>query len=126
MSLTVNPTRSLPKLRKLLGPKFGYRVNPKAPTPEERAEAKAAYSAALEKKLACQKRRDEYRNALLAGDQEYQRLRAEEIIAANCAAELAGLRMSYKITAGVSTDMFFIVKAEGDTWNEIIAKLEKK
>jgi hypothetical protein len=32
----------------------------------------------------------------------------------------------YKITVGVSNSMFFHIKAEGDSWEEVINQLTKK
>jgi hypothetical protein len=123
---TTAPGRSLPKLRKLLGPKFGYRVNTKAPNKEERDEALAQFPAALAERDACEKALREYRTALLNADQGYQRLMTSYKAAKERTDNLGGLSRSYKITAGVSNSMFFTIRAEGDTWTEIVEKLEKK
>jgi len=124
----VHPGKSMPKLRKLLGPSFRYRLNPNAPTKEERDEAKAEYPTAAAEKEASNKRLNDYRDALLKGDAEYQRLRAEYQAAVKRAGDLAGRSRSYRITAGKAGSMgsfsTFWVEAEGDTWGEIVAKLE--
>ena len=45
------PNKSLPKLRRLLGPHFAYRLNPDAPTQEERDEAVRLLPAAQAKEI---------------------------------------------------------------------------
>jgi membrane-associated HD superfamily phosphohydrolase len=110
-------------LGKLLGKKLGYRVDDKAPTKEERAEARAALTQAIEERNKMNEQRDARYKAILAADEEYQRLFAEAKAARKRTDELSSITRHYKITVGTSEGMFFMVRAEGDTWEEIIAKL---
>ncbi len=117
-------TAAVKKLGKLLGKSLGYRVNDKAPTREERAEAREALGPARTERDALKAKRDERYRAILAGDPEYQRLHAEHRVAYEHVEKLASITRHYKITVGTSNSMFFHIKAEGDSWEDVIAKLE--
>lgn len=114
---------AIKKLGSLLGKSLGYRVDNKAPSADERAEARAALPAANVKRSLLEREMNERRAAVLAADQEYQRLRGEYQAAKKHADELASLLHSYKITVGVTSSMFFHVKAQGDSWEEVIQKV---
>jgi hypothetical protein len=119
-------TVALKKLGKLLGNRLAWRVNPKAASPDEREAAKAAFpEAAAERKRLTELREARYR-AVLEADTEYQTLRAQERAARDRAEKLSGLMLCRKITVGVTNSIFFEVKAEGDSWEEVIGKLEAK
>jgi hypothetical protein len=119
-------TTALRKLRKLIGPNFGYRYNPHAPDAVERAEAREQLIAAEADKEATEKASRDYREALLKGDPQYQELRAAADAARKRAGELRGRSMHYKITVGTTSDLFFSVHAEGDNWPDVIAQVEAK
>jgi vacuolar-type H+-ATPase subunit I/STV1 len=113
---------AIKKLTKLLGKGLGYRVDPKAYDAEDRANMKIQRALREELREAVRKRC----NALLSADQEYQRLKAE-LNAANEAYErLSAINLSYRFTAGVSRGPFFVIKAQGDSWEEVIAKIAKE
>ena len=114
---------AIKKLGKLLGNKLGYRVNDKAPTQDERDAARAELTPAIEERNALQQRRDERRKAILAADAEYQSLCADSRAASERVDKLSSITRHYKFTVGTCNGMFFTVRAEGDTWEEIIAKL---
>ena len=114
---------AIKKLGKLLGKKLGYRVNSKAPTPEERTAAKTEMAAAVEERNKLKARRDERYKAILAADAEYQNLFAAHRAASEHTDRLSSIMRSHKITVGISESLFFVVKAEGDTWEEVIGKL---
>lgn len=116
-------TLAVKKLGKLLGKSFGYRVNDKASTAEERAAAQADLPAAIAKRKELQSRIDERRQAILAADVEYQALRAAYEEARKQADELSYTARSYKLTVGTSNSMFFHIRAEGDSWEEVIKKI---
>lgn len=120
-------TTALKKLERLLGKKLMWRINPKAPTPEERDAAKAAFpEAAAERKRLTELREARYK-AILDADTEYQSLRTQERAAREHAEKLSGITYSRKITVGVNEmGLFFSVKADGDSWEEVIGKLEAK
>lgn len=116
---------AIKKLGRLLGKNLGYRVDPTAPNQDERDTARAellATSAAYEE---LKEQREARLQAVLAADTEYQRLKAE------CSAEgvrrnkLASMSHHYKFTAGATNGMFFVIKAQGDSWEQVIEKIEK-
>lgn len=114
------------KLGKLLGKKFGYRVDTSAPTQEERDEAKESSKVLLAAKNAAKEAMMSRREALLAADGEYQQL-----VAAWKAADVAyskeySKQHCFRFTVGTMDSMFFHVKAQGDSWEEVIEKIEKE
>ena len=117
---------ALKKLQKLLGKDLGYRVNDKAPNAEKRAEAQRALDALLPLRDAARDARDKRYRLILDSDVEYQRLSEEARRLRKEADELSGLTRWFKITVGVSRGMFFEIKAEGDSWEEILEKLGGK
>lgn len=120
---------AIKKLGAMLGKSMGYRVNPKAPTQEERAAAQKALRPACEERNKLQALRDERRRAILAADAEYQSLCASAKTASENVDRLGSVTRHYKITVGKMTSIFFHVLAEGDSWEEVITKLsaaEKK
>ena len=116
------------KLGKLLGKKWGYQVDDKAPTLEERLAAQVALPPVVEERKKLSEQLEARRNAILAADEEYQNLQVAYRAARGRADELLSITSRYKITVGVSSTMFFHVKAQGDSWEEVINKLtaEKK
>ena len=119
-------TVALRKLEKLLGKKLGWRINPKAPTLEERDDAKTALPSVIEERNKLKELREARYREILEADAEYQRLKAEHRAANERVEKLLGTTRCYKITVGTSEGMFFLVKAEGDSWEEVIGKLTAK
>lgn len=117
---------AIKKLTAILGKSMGYRVNPKAATPGERAAAQEALKPAYEERNKLQAQRDERRRAILAADAEYQSLCASAKAASENVDQLGSITRRYKITVGKMTSIFFHVLAEGDSWEEVIAKLTEK
>ncbi len=117
---------ALKKLGKILGKKLGYRIDPKAPTPDERELAKSELSPACEERNKLKEQRDARHKAILAADTEYQSLHAAYRAASERADKLSSITRRRKITVGTSEGMFFVVKAEGDSWEEIIEKLTER
>lgn len=116
-------TVAIKKLGKILGNKLGYRVNPKAPTRDEREAAKAAWPAVADARNKLKEKWEARRRAILEGDEEYQRLSAELKEVREKADLLQSIQHRHKITVGTSNGMFFTVRAEGDSWEEVIDKL---
>lgn len=114
------------KLGKILGKSLGYRVDPDAPDREEREAALAAFKPAREKAEALLKQKEARIKALLDADAEYQRIKAEHEAAKKSRDRLASLTCHYKFTVGTSNGMFFHVKAQGDSWEEILEKLNRR
>lgn len=115
---------AIKKLGALLGKSLGYRIDQNAPTREERAAAQTELTAAVAERQKLKEQKDERYRAILAADAEYQRLHTEHEAARKRTDRLFSITRHYKITVGVSTSMFFHVKAEGDSWEEIIDKLQ--
>lgn len=116
---------AIKKLGKLLGKSLGYRVDSKAPTKEQREAAKAELTVAIAERNGVKEKRDARYNTILEADAEYQTLRAEYKTASERVNALSSITRHYKITVGLTSSMFFHVRAEGDTWEEVIAKLEQ-
>jgi hypothetical protein len=126
MSAVAAPGASLPKLNKLLGKGWRYRLDPKAPSAEERAEALAQLPGAEAEYNAAQKACRDRVEALLAGDADYQRLRAARDAAQARQRDLWARVKASRITVGTQDQLWFSVHAEGDTWAEIVTKLEAR
>lgn len=119
---------AIKKLGKLLGHRLGYRVDPKAPSREEREAAMAELKSATEDRNRIREQLEARRKAILDGDAEYQRLSAENKAERDRRDNLWGISQHYKITVGTSSGMFFHVRAQGDSWEDVIDKIagEKK
>jgi hypothetical protein len=111
------------KLTRILGGSLAYRVDPKAPKADDRAAARAQLADAVAKRNSLQERVAARREAILKADAEYQNLLKAHEIACKHAANLSSMMRHYKFTVGTNNGMFFVVKAEGDTWEEVIGKL---
>ena len=114
------------KLGKLIGKGFGYRIDSKAPSSGERVAAKTELVTMRAKRDDLDKRCNERRKAVLEADAEYQNLLAEYLVARKQTDVLTGMTYRKKITVGASNGMFFVVKADGDSWEEVISKVETK
>ena len=114
---------AIKKLGKLLGKKLGYRINDKAPTEDERNDARAELILARSDRDKLKEKRDARYKAILAADAEYQNLHAAHRAAHERVDRLSSITRYYKFTVGTSEGMFFLVKAEGDSWEQIIDKL---
>jgi len=119
-------TVAIKKLGKLLGKSLGYRVDPDAPSAAERAEAKQHLPDLRAVKDQAEKAMVARRAAVLAADAEYQALIVAYRAARKDAAAAASIVSRYKFTVGTSNDLFFMVKAQGDSWEDVITKLNGK
>jgi len=121
---------ALKKLQKLIGKKMGYRYDPNASSPEEREEAKAQLTQAVAERDATEKTMNERRRAILAADAEYQAAVAARKQAGDRVSKLNGIIHRKRVTVGWSNNIaglgFFHVDAEGDSWEEVISKVEAK
>lgn len=119
-------TTAITKLRKLLGKTMGYRVDPAAPKQEKRDAAHAALGPSIENRKTLVEQKEKRAAAILAADAEYQRLKAEAKAASEKVEALSAVARGYKITVGTTNGLFFVVKAEGDSWEQVISKLTAK
>jgi hypothetical protein len=119
----VNQKQALTKLGKLIGRQLAYRIDNKAPGPEERERRREAFLAAKAEAERTEAARVARLNEVLAADAEYQRLKA----AAKAAADRRESMPSYRhkrITVGRQGSMFFTILADGDNWAEVVEKIE--
>ena len=119
-------TVAIKKLERILGKKLGYRIDAKAPGQDERAEAKALIPAAAEERNKLKEQRDARYKAILAADEEYQSLFAATRAASERLDRLWSTTRHYKFTVGTLEAGFFLVKAQGDSWEEVIGQLAPK
>lgn len=117
---------AIKKLGKILGKSLGYQVDLKAPDQDDRDEAQAKLASATSKFSALSKQIEARKTAILQADTEYQRLTAAYVDARTYCAELQLTTCRYRFTVGTTNGLFFNVKTQGDSWEEIIAKLTKK
>ena len=116
---------AIKKLGIILGKSLGYRVDPKAPDQDDRDEAMARLREARPKQEAIGREMDARRVEILKADAEYQRLKAEHAEARKVCDELFSITHHYRFTVGVSNSLFFHIKAQGDSWEEVISKLKQ-
>jgi hypothetical protein len=113
---------AIKKLGKLLGKRLGYRVDRDAPDAETRAAVRQQLPGLRAAERKVEAAMDARRAALLAADPEYQAL-AEAFRLARAGRQAAAATSRYRITVGISGAVFFHVKAQGDSWEDVIAKL---
>lgn len=119
----MTPKQALAKLQKVYGPNAAYRLNRTPSDADERNAAKAALSGAFARRNELSEQRKARAEFLLGTDAEYQRLKAEETAARIRHDELRAQAHYYRITVGIQSDVFFHVKAEGDTWADVFAQI---
>lgn len=117
---------AIKKLGALLGKSLGYRVDSKAPDEDERTEARAKLKSASAERDTLGKQREARLQEILQADAQYQRLKAAHAGAKKRCDELFSISHHYRFTVGVSNGMFFHVKAQGDSWEEVIAMVAKE
>jgi hypothetical protein len=114
---------AIKKLGKLLGKSLGYRVDPRGLNAEDRdAAAREARALSAEYKFA-EEAEVARRKAILDGDAEYQRLRAEAKRLRDAKDTAWSKSHHFKFTVGTSNGLFFHVRAQGDSWEEVIETL---
>jgi len=114
---------ALKKLGKLLGKSLGYRVDPKGLNAEEREAAAAEARALHEQFKVAEEAETARRKAILEGDAEYQRLKAETKRLKEAKDTAWSKSRHFKFTVGTSNGMFFMIKAQGDSWEDVIEQL---
>ena len=117
---------AIKKLGKILGKHFGYRVDPKAPDQDARDEALEILRKARPEREALRAAKEARCKALLQADEEYQRLKADYAEASKHYDRLLATTSHYRVTVGTTSEMFFHVKAQGDSWEDVISKLNAK
>lgn len=114
------------KLRNMLGKNFGYQIDPKAPSEDERKLARAQSQERVTVRNEIGERLRARREAILNADPEYQRLTVEYADARKRCDEVTSMLHHYKFCVGTSNGMFFRVAAQGDSWEDVIAEVKRK
>ena len=126
----MNRTQAIAKLRPILGKSIAWRENDRALTAEARETALVAYQEAQVASASAKAARDERYKAILAGDAEYQRLKAAATEAYDACSKAGSVSRARRITVGTRSAVgglgFFHVRAEGDNWQEVVDILTKK
>jgi len=117
---------AIKKLGKLLGKHLGYRVERDAPDAEERAAARQQLPALQAAEKLAEDAMRARREAVLAADHEYQALVVAHREARDARHKVSALVSHYRITVGTTTNLFFHVKAQGDSWEDVIAQLTRR
>lgn len=120
----MNQTQALAKLKQIIGPKLGYRIDKDAPGPDERERRRAEFLRTRDAMMEADKARAERLAEVLAADAEYQRLKAAHAEAKR-AHEAVPSYHRKRITVGRVGSMFFSVVADGDCWAEVVEKASK-
>jgi flagellar biosynthesis chaperone FliJ len=122
----MNREVAIKKLGKMLGKAFGYRVDPKAPTADEREEAKQQLPALTAARQQAEEAMNARKRAVLAADEQYQQLVTDYRAARERASKMHAMTHHFRITVGTSNDLFFSVMAQGDSWEDVIEQLNGK
>jgi hypothetical protein len=123
--------QALKKLRKLLGKNAAFTVHERISSPEARARALESRRFLSGRKVELSERLEARRKALLDGDPEYQSLLAELRPVREQIEKQTGEAFYYKFVAGTVSRLIpsmpiFHIEASGDTWEDVIAKIEAK
>lgn len=116
---------ALKRLSKVLGKKARYRVDQSAPSADEREASRVELSGAVAERNAANERLTARYNEILNADAEYQALKSTAIAARKRVEQISSRAYRKKITVGIDNGLFFHVKAEGDSWEEIFEKLAR-
>lgn len=117
---------AIKQLGKILGKNFGYRIDEKAPRKDGRDAAADRLREERPRRDALRKQMEERRAEILAADQEYQRLKTAYMESNAACDQLQSTALRYRITVGTTNSLFFHVKAQGDSWESVIAELKGK
>lgn len=115
---------ALKRLHKMLGKGFAWRINPNAPSAAERESAETALPGVIELRNTFRDARDARYKELLQ-DEKYKALCEKAREMQERVEKLSGVTRHKKITVGTANGLFFVVKAEGDSWEDIFAKLKE-
>lgn len=116
------------KLRALLGSKLGYRFDAGAPSKEERETARAELKEAAKMRDDLGSKLQVRRKQICDADPEYQAISAGLDIARKRLEKLNQIAYRHRVEVGTSSKLgifnCFHVAATGDSWEEVIAKVQ--
>jgi hypothetical protein len=120
---------ALRRLRKILGKEFGYQVNTSSIPRDLREAEKPEFEAAVQRRDRAQaeltRMRTEHMAKLEATD-EYKAAQQELRNCRQMTESLGARQHMRRFTVGTANRLFFHVDAQGDTWEEVFAELERK
>ena len=114
------------KLRRLLGTKFGWRIDETAPVGAARETALDLWKQRRQARDAAKDAMDRRRDDVLVADAEYQRLKLAAIEAMKEFNRTRNPYLHHRITVGTASKLFFSVHAEGDNWADVVREVERK
>lgn len=118
---------AIKKLGKILGKSLRYRIDHKAPGADERKAAQQQVPALVAARQQAEKAVSDRRQAILDADPEYQELVAAHKEARARADQASSIARHFKITVGTTPGgLFFHIKAQGDSWEDVIETLSRK
>jgi hypothetical protein len=120
--------QAIRKLKAIIGPRAMWRVSEGISSPEKRQRYHARTSTAEADRKAASAAMSARAAEVCAADAEYQRLKASYDEARKAASETRYRddESGYKFTVGKDAVYAFVVEAQGDTWEEVISKLEQQ
>jgi hypothetical protein len=124
----MNRTQALAKLRPIFGKKLHWREDPLALAGEAREAAEIERRALVAASEAAKKARQARYEAILEGDAEYQRLKAEAHAAYMAVDKASGMVHRRRISVGTIDGILgaFWIKQQGDNWQEVVDALTRK
>ena len=93
---------------------------------DDRAEAREELKLSVTERDELERAKNARMLELLEADAEFQRLKTAYDASRKRCEKLVSIQHHYRFTVGVSNGMFFIIKAQGDSWEEVIKKVEKE
>lgn len=118
---------AIKKLAKILGNTLRYRIDAGAPKQEYREAAQADLKLERPKCVALREHMEARKAALLEADAAYQGLKKAYEESKKRCDELSGIALRYRVTVGTMPGgLFFHIKAQGDSWEQVIAKLTEE
>lgn len=116
---------ALAKLRTRLGKGFAWRENKGWKPKEVREAALEANKVLKDEKLRLSTALDTLRKTLLQ-DPEYQNILAAYTAVRKQMNANTGVMLTKRFTVGTANSLFFHVAADGDSWEEVLAELDRK
>lgn len=116
-------TDAVRRLKRLIGPKFHWQEDKRPSSPEARASASTEAQRIKGERDAAKLELEEMRRRLLS-DPDYQALSAKVVWLNK---ELDNARWAachHRIDVGTLNEIFFMVKAHGDNWADVVRKVE--
>lgn len=122
----MNMTQALTALKKLYGKNAMWRYDERAPLADERERFSSLMPTLAMMKRETSEAAEARRRALLAADDEYQRLLFAAQSADTAWKEARGMSHWFRVTVGRSIGIGMEVKAQADNWQDAIDQAREK